>query len=147
MYQMITYFPTHRLITIFGRRGRGVCTCYDLAWDSELGHYLFGNIWHEYHWKAFLSTFTWEWCHHIQLPFSVMYDMGIIGKHFLSTFTWEWCHHVLLPFLVTYDMGTVADNQSPLFFKSHFYGSRIYQSILLWSPSLAYVSTRRVWHK
>ena len=26
--------------------------------------------------------------------------MDIIGKHFLSTFTWQWCHHVSLPFLV-----------------------------------------------
>ena len=31
--------------------------------------------------------------------------MGIIRKHFLSNFTWQWWHHLHLPFLVTYEIG------------------------------------------
>ena len=44
--------------------------------------------------KHFLSTFTWEWCHHVPLPFLVIHDMSIIWKYFWRTFTWQWCHHV-----------------------------------------------------
>ena len=43
--------------------------------------------------------------HHLLLPFLVIYDMGIIGKHFLSTFSWQWWHLLPLPLLVFVQYG------------------------------------------
>ena len=41
-------------------------------------------------------------CTCVYIAFLVKYDMGIIRKQFLSTFTWQWWHHVPLPHMTFY---------------------------------------------
>ena len=51
-------------------------------------------------------------CNQVPLPFSEIYDMGIILQQFVSTFTqYMWQRHLMasseLPFLEIYDMGII----------------------------------------
>ena len=68
---------------------------YDIMYSTQYGH----------HFASFFEYISMEACvtgacvmwkcqtmvfvHVRTLPFLVIYDMDIIGKHFLSTFTWQ----------------------------------------------------------
>ena len=62
--------------------------------------------------KQFLSTFTWQWCHHVLLLFLVVTQYRCCQKAILSTFIWQWHYHVLLPFLVRTQMIWVSSESN-----------------------------------